>query len=51
MGVVMLAFNSSTWEAEGLWVPGQPGLNSKLQGAKDYIRDLVTKWTKKETLL
>jgi hypothetical protein len=37
-GVVVHAFNPSTWEAEagGFWVRGQPGLQSEFQDSQNY---------------
>ena len=43
--VVVHAFNPTTWEAreEHLWVPGQPGLQSKFQDSQGDTETLSRK--------
>jgi hypothetical protein len=41
-------FDSSTWKAEDLWIPGQLGLQSKFQGSQSYTEKLCLEKLKKK---
>ena len=46
-GVVVHAFNPSTWEAEAdFWVRGQPGLQSEFQDSQGYTEQPCLEKTK-----
>jgi hypothetical protein len=50
-GVVVHAFNPSTWEAEAgdFWVQGQPGLQSEFQDSQGYTEKPCLEKQKQKT--